>query len=628
MGLQRVEFKTEVTELLGLMIHSLYSHKEIFLRELISNASDAIDRARYMALTDPDVAEGAQEPSIRITPSKDAGTLLISDNGIGMDRDTAIANLGTIAHSGTKEFISALKNRKAEDTPELIGQFGVGFYSAFMVADKVTVITRAAGGATGVIWESTADGSYTVDDIAKPGRGTDVILHLKDDCREYLDEWRIREIVRGYSDFIEHPVVMAVTRERDEDGKKVTSTEDETLNSMKALWMRRKSDIKDEEYTNFYRHISHDFKDPVKVIHFHSEGTTEFSALLFLPSVAPMDIFYKDFKTGPTLYVRRVKILDHCEDLLPPYLRFIRGVVDSSDLPLNVSREMLQKNRQAELIKKNLTKRVLDSLVELKLNEPEKYAGFFKELGRVLKEGVHYDFERREAVAALMLFESTANEKPVTLDDYISRMPEGQDEIYYINVPTRAEALRSPYIESLVGQGREVLFMYDEVDDFIFGGLGEYKGKKLRSVTKGEVGGEAEQRAKKDEAKKRYGGLFGLLAEALKDKVKEVRPSGRLKDSAACLVADEGALDAQTEHLLKMMGQSVPSHKKILELNPDHPLVAAMLAKFEAEPASPVLAEYAVLLYDQALVLAGQRPEDPAAFARSMERLMTLGLGN
>lgn len=631
MSLERVEFKTEVTELLQLMIHSLYSHREIFLRELISNASDAIDRARYQALTDTDVLEGDQELKIRIVPNKEASTLTISDNGIGMNRETAVANLGTIAHSGTKDFISALKSKSASDAPELIGQFGVGFYSAFMVADKVTVITREAGkkGSPGVLWESTADGTYTIGDMEKSGKGTDVILHLKEDCKEFLDEWQIKDIVRKYSDFIEHPIVMSVTRETDQDGKKVSSTSDETLNSMKALWMRKRADVTEDEYTNFYRHVSHDFKDPLKIIHFQAEGTTEFSALLFIPSIAPLDIFYKDFKVGPMLYVRRVQIMAHCEELVPPYLRFIRGVIDSSDLPLNISREMLQKNRQAELIKKNLTKRVLDALIEMKQNEYEKYTGFFKELGRVLKEGIHYDFERRETVASLMLFESTTTEegKFTTLDDYIGRMKEEQSDIYYINIPTRAEAMKSPYIESLIEQGKEVLFMTDEVDDFIFGGLGDYKAKKLRSVTKGEVSADKEQETKKEEAQKRYGGLLGLIGEALKDKVKEVRPSGRLRDSACVLVADEGDLDAQTEQILRSMGQALPPRKKILEINPSHPLIEAMNKLYETDPKNQVLDEYAGLLYDQALMLAGQRPEDPASFSRALARLMAQGIG-
>ena len=397
MTAKRMEFKTEVKQLLDLMIHSLYSHKEVFLRELISNASDAIDKARYEALTSSDLLEGEKEWKIKITSDKDAGTLTISDNGIGMTRDEVVEALGTIAHSGTREFLKVLQEKNIKDNPELIGQFGVGFYASFMVADRIIVLTRKAGmvGAKGVKWESEADGTFTVEEVDKAGKGTDVVLHLKDDDKMYLDEWEIKSVVKKYSDFIEHPVVMEVEKEQDsalEKGKKIKVREEETLNSCKALWLRDKAEITADEYNEFYHHISHDFGEPLKVIHYRAEGTSEFVALLFIPSQAPFNILYQDYKIGPVLYVKRVQIMEHCENLIPTYLRFIKGIVDSSDLPLNVSREILQNNSQVEIIKKNVTKKVLDLLGEMKKDEYDGYVKFYKEFGRVLKEGIHMIF--------------------------------------------------------------------------------------------------------------------------------------------------------------------------------------------------------------------------------------------
>lgn len=412
MTAQKMEFKTEVKQLLDLMIHSLYSHKEVFLRELISNASDAIDKARYEALTSSDMLEGEKEWKIKITSDKDAGTLTISDNGIGMTRDEVVEALGTIAHSGTREFLRFLQEKNIKDNPELIGQFGVGFYASFMVADRIIVLTRKAGmvGSKGVKWESEVDGTFTVEEVDKAGKGTDVVLHLKDDDKMYLDEWEIKSVVKKYSDFIEHPIVMEVEKEQDsalEKGKKIKVREEEILNSCKALWLRAKAEITSDEYNEFYHHISHDFGEPLKVIHYRAEGTSEFVALLFIPSQAPFNILYQDYKIGPVLYVKRVQIMEHCENLIPPYLRFIKGVVDSSDLPLNVSREILQNNSQVEIIKKNVTKKVLDLLGEMKKNEYDGYVKFYKEFGRILKEGIHTDFSRRETISDLLLFQST-----------------------------------------------------------------------------------------------------------------------------------------------------------------------------------------------------------------------------
>jgi molecular chaperone HtpG len=629
MTVQNLEFKTEVKHLLDLMIHSLYSHKEIFLRELISNASDAIDRAQYESLTDSDIMENESEWRIQITADKDAGTLTVSDNGIGMTKDEIIEALGTIAHSGTKEFLAVLQSKEIKDNPELIGQFGVGFYSSFMVADRVTVLSRRAGlkGQKGIQWESKADGFFNIEEAEKEKKGTDVILHLKEDEKKYLDEWEIRGIVKKYSDYIEHPIVMEVEREKESEikkGEKVKISEEETLNSRKAIWLKDKSEITESEYNEFYKHISHDFTDPLKIIHFKAEGTSEFSALLFLPSKVPFNIYFKDIKIGPALYVKRVQIMNHCEQLIPPYLRFIKGVVDSSDLPLNISREMLQTNRQVEIINKNITKKILDILSDMKKNEYEKYLQFYREFGRIVKEGIHYDFSRKEKIADLLLYQSL--KKPsdtlITLQEYVDSMNEKQEEIYYITGASRDEVIKSPYLEAFKEKGYDVLIMLDDIDDFIMGNLAEYKGKQLKSVIKGDISLDKTEKDDKREAEKKFRALLELIKHQLKDDVKDVRLSGRLKDTACCLVADEGALDPHMEKLLKAMGQVIPENKRILEINPAHPIFEAMNKVFEKEPKSIVLEEYIKLLYDQALLLEGSKPKDLAAFASAVTRLM------
>lgn len=629
MTMQKLEFRTEVKQLLDLMIHSLYSHKEVFLRELISNASDAIDKARYESLTNSDVLENEPEWKIRITADKETGTLTISDNGIGMTGDETVEHLGTIAHSGTKEFIQALQSKEIKDNPELIGQFGVGFYASFMVADRITVISRKAGqkDKKGTKWESTGDGSFTVEDIEKQTKGTDVILHLKGEEKKYLEEWELRSVVRKYSDFIEHAVVMEIEREKPSEldkGKTIKLKEDEILNSRKAIWLKDKSEITQEEYNEFYKHISHDFTDPASVIHYKAEGTSEFTALVYIPSKSPLDILYKEYKIGPTLYVKRVQIMDHCEQLIPQYLRFVKGVIDSSDLPLNVSREILQNNKQVEIIKKNLTKKVLDTLGEMKKNEYDKYIRFHKEFGRVLKEGIHFDFSRREQIADLLLLKSTKTEGDAytTLQSYVETMKEGQEEIYYITAASQNEAMKSPYIEAFMDKGYEVLIMLDDVDDIIMSGL-EYKGKKFKSVIKGDITLDKSEGPKKKEAEKKYGKLIDLIKDSLKDEVSDVRLSGRLKDSPCCLVAGEGDMDTHMEKIMRAMGQTVPSVKRTLEINPSHPVLEAMNSIFEKESKSTVLQEYIALLYDQALLLEGSKPKDPAAFAKSIAKLMT-----
>jgi len=630
MAVSKRKFKAEVNKILDLVIHSLYSHKEIFLRELISNASDAIDKARYQSLTDKSVAEGGGEWQIELIPDAEAGTLTVRDNGIGMTRDEAAEALGTIAHSGTKEFLKLLESKQAKDNPELIGQFGVGFYSAFMVADKVTVITRKAGAPVdqALIWESEADGSYTLEETGKVTRGTDVILHLKEDEKQYLQEWELRKVVKQYSDFIEYPVVMEVTRSEpdpDDKEKRIEKTALETLNSRKAIWLKEKSEISDEEYSEFYKHISHDFNDPAKVIHYRAEGTTEFSVLLYLPEQRPFDIFYKEYKVGPMLYVRRVQIMDHCEELLPPYLRFVRGVVESADLPLNVSREILQNNRMIAVIRKNITKRVLDTLAEMKKEDAEAYGKFYEQFGRILKEGIHHDFERKEQIAELLLFESTRTGKgeKISLADYVERMKDGQEHIYYITGADRAMAESSPYLEAFKAKGYEVLIMTDEFDDIIISGLREFQKKSFQSAIKGDLDlGEGD----KEEKKQEYGGLLELMQDQLKEQVSEVRISGRLKDSAVCLVTGEHDLDPQMVKMFQAMGQDVPAGQRILEVNPDHPLIARMKELFAADAGSAQLKEYVGLLYDQALLLEGDHPRDPVAFARALSRLMAEGV--
>ncbi len=628
MSAQKMEFKTEVKQLLDLMIHSLYSHKEIFLRELISNASDAIDKARYESLTNSAVLEGSGDWKIRITPDKNAGTLMVSDNGIGMTKEEVIESLGTIAHSGTKEFLKVLQQKDARDNPELIGQFGVGFYSSFMVADKVIVITRKAGDHNdrGVKWESTADGAFTVEDIEKEHKGTDVILHLKDEGKKYLEMWEIRDIVRKYSDYIEHPVVMDVEREVDsaiEKGKKVKVTEEDTLNSRKAIWLKNKSDITQDEYNEFYRHISHDFTDPLKTIHYKAEGTSEFTSLLYVPSKAPFNIFYKDFKIGPVLYVKRVQIMDHCEELIPLYLRFVKGVVDSSDLPLNISREILQSNRQVEIIRKSITKQVLDTLKDMKEQEYDTYLNFYSEFGKIVKEGVHFDIARKEQIADLLLFPSTKTEKGklTTLQQYVSAMKEGQEAIYYITGISLDEALSSPYLEAFRAKDYEVLIMLDEVDDIIMGGL-EYNGKHMKSVTRGDIKLDKTDDSDRKKAEERFGRILEFIKDRLREEVKDVRMSSRLKDSACCLVGDEGDIDPQTEKIFRAMGQQVPAQKRILEINPAHPVIEAMQSILERDSSNPVLGEYTQLLYNQAALLEGSKPKDPAGFAKSIAKLM------
>lgn len=634
------QFKTEVQKLLDLVIHSLYSNKEIFLREIISNASDAIDRARFESLKDESVLEDDPEWKIKLVVDAEAKTLTVSDNGIGMTPEEVENNIGTIASSGTKRFMEQLQENKDKMPPELIGQFGVGFYSAFMVADHVTVITRRAGSTQGTKWDSDGDGFYSVETVEKAKRGTDVIMHLTSENEEFLEEWMLRKTVKKFSDFVEHPVCMDIRREeqeRDEEGKviegkdpKVTITE-ETLNSQKAIWQRPKSEIKEEEYNEFYKHVSHDWQDPFETIHWNVEGTAEFRALLYIPKKPVMDMFMPDMKErGVQLYVRRVFITDKCDELVPQYMRFLRGVVDSSDLPLNVSREMLQEAKALTVIQKNLVKKVLDTLSSMKEKQPERYLEFWSNFGAMLKAGIHVDMANSEKIQELMLFESTSTEegKRTTLAEYVARMPESQKEIYYILAENAAAAANSPQLEAFKSKGYEVLYMTDPVDEWIVQDMMKYKDKNLRSVNKGDVDLDTdEEKAGKEEARKQAEelnkDLLAKVKELLGDKVKEVRLSKRLTDSACCLVNDEYGLSDNMVKMMKMMNQEVPEAKRILELNADHPLISAMRTLLAADANSEKLADYTKLLYGQALLTAQLPIEDPLNFTRLISELMT-----
>ena len=624
---QRMEFKTELKQLLDLIIHSLYTKKEIFLRELISNAADAIDKLRFESLKNPDIlgTEGA-DWKIRLVPDEKAGTLTVSDNGIGMSREAIVENLGTIARSGTRAFLETLKQADVQNRPELIGQFGVGFYASFMAADRVTVVSRPAGpNADGeaVKWESDGQGQFTVQPVDKPTRGTDVILHLRDDAKEFLSPWRLREIVKRYSDYVEHPVVIDVEEEK--DGQK--TTKEETLNSRQAIWLRPKHEIKEEEYKAFYRQISHDDADPLKTVHVAAEGALEFRALLYIPSNRGWDwMAGPEKKSGIDLYVRRVLIQHECEQVCPPYLRFVKGVVDSADLPLNVSRETIQNNPVLAKIKSNVTNRVLKTLEDMKAAEYETYLKFYKEFGAYLKEGAGNDWSNRERLADLLLFESTKT-KPgeyTTLARYVEAMPADQKEIYYLVGETRELIENSPYLEAFKAKGQEVLLLTEPIDEYLAASLHAYKDKSLRPADRGAA--PADEKA--DEGQKQAAEQFKPLLEALKAKlpdVKEVRLSTRLKESAAVLVADEGAMSAHMERLLQRLGrgEEVPPSQRVLELNPDHPVVQSLRKLHEKDPNDERVEAYGRLLHDEAVIAEGSRIKDPAGFARRINDLLT-----
>ena len=617
-------FQSEVKQLLQLMIHSLYSNKEIFLRELISNASDAADKLRFKALSNPALYEGDGELRVRVSFDADKGTLTISDNGIGMTREQVIDHLGTIAKSGTKEFLTVLGQDQAKDS-QLIGQFGVGFYSAFIVADKVTVKTRAAGEATdkGVLWESAGEGEYSVADIEKKSRGTDVILHLREDEKEFLNEWRLREIIGKYSDHIGLPVEM-LTKEYDDEGKEI-GEKWEKINKSDALWTRSKNDISDEEYKEFYKHLSHDFADPLLWAHNKVEGNQEYTSLLYVPSKAPWDLFNREHKHGLKLYVQRVFIMDDAEQFMPNYLRFIRGLIDSNDLPLNVSREILQDNKTTAALRKALTKRSLQMLEKLAKEDAEKYQQFWKEFGLVLKEGPAEDFANKETIAKLLRFASTHNdssEQTVSLEDYVARMKEGQKAIYYITADSYVAAKNSPHLELFNKKGIEVLLLSDRIDEWMLSYLTEFDGKPLQTITKadldlGDLADKEETEAQKEQDKA-FDSFIERVKTLLGERVKEVRLTHRLTDTPAVVSTGNDQMTTQMAKLFAAAGQPVPEVKYTFELNPEHHLVkkVADIAD-EAE-----FADWVELLLEQAMLAERGSLENPAAFIKRVNKLL------
>ncbi len=600
------KFKAELTQLMDIIVHSLYSHQDIFLRELLSNSADAIDKVRFESLQNQELLEGDDQWRIRIIPDEKNNMLTISDNGIGMSARTINDELGTIARSGTREFLEKLKEAKDETRPDLIGQFGVGFYSAFMVADRITVITRRGAEKTGVRWESRGEGSYSIEEVEKEKRGTDIILLLKEDAKDWLKGWKIRETVKKFSDFIEHPIVLV----ENEDGKE----KEDTLNSRQAIWLRSASEVGEDEYREFYKHIAHDFQDPAKTIHYAAEGTLEFKAILFIPSHRPFDMFLPDRKSGLHLYVRRIFIMDNCENLLPQYLSFVKGVVESSDLPLNVSREMLQEDKVLGKIGRNLTKKVISTLAAMKKDEYDDYVSFWKNFGVAIKNGVAHDWTHKDDLAKLLLFEtSTADAGSYRdLDQIVEAMDEKDETIYYMIGESRELVINSPYMESFAD--REVLVMTDPVDEMLVQGLQEYKGKKLKAIDRGEPEAVPERRE--------FDGLLKFMCSLLDD-VKEVRLSNRLKESPACLVGAEGGMGVQMEQMLKEMGADAPKQERSLEINPEHPVVEKMRVLHEKDANNKRLPAYARILYDCALLALGGRLENPSRLVKHVNELMT-----
>jgi len=643
-------FQTEVKQLLDLMIHSLYSNKEIFLRELISNASDAADKLRFEATKDDALNEGDSDLHVYIDVDKEARTITIRDNGIGMSRDEVVNNIGTIARSGTKEFFGQLTGDQEQDA-HLIGQFGVGFYSSFLIADKVTLTTRRAGLTKehGVHWESAGDGEYELDTVEKETRGTEIVLHLREEADEYLDDWRLKTIIHKYADHIPFPIRMDGVVEPAAEGEEEKPADVVTVNQASALWTRPKSELSDEDYNNFYKHIGHDFEDPMAHLHQKLEGKYEYSLLLYLPKRAPFDLWQAEAKHGVKLYVRRVFIMEASEELLPRYLRFVRGVMDTNDLPLNVSREILQKSPAMDAMKKGATKRVLGLLEDLVKNSPvtdaevdsaivdaeivgeEKeegsvnYADFWSQFGNCLKEGVIEDDANRERIAKLLRFSTTTtDDQTVSLSEYVARMQEGQDTIYFITAESLAAAKHSPHLEVFRKKGIEVVLLHDRIDEWLTSHLTEFDGKKLQSIAKGEldlsgIGENAEEDKKEHEERaKAVEPAVEKIKEALGDKVKDVRVTDRLTESPACLVSEQFDMSSNMERILKQAGQNVPDMKPILEINPDHELIQR-LAKMRSQDK---INDFSSILFDQAVLAEGALPEDPAGFVRKINALL------
>lgn len=625
---EQFSFQAEAKQLLKLMIHSLYSNKEIFLRELISNASDAADKLRFEGLTDPALYESDSDLKIRVSYDSNEHTITISDNGIGMSRQEVIDHIGTIAKSGTREFFSSLTGDQVKDA-HLIGQFGVGFYSAFIIADKVTLITRRAGLTSehGVRWESSGEGEYTIETVVKPQRGTDITLHLRKEEGEFLNGMRIRNIIRKYSDHITLPIVMKKEEWSQEEKKNVVTDEDETINQANALWARPKNEITAEQYDEFYKHVAHDFEPPLAYVHARVEGKQEYTQLLYIPARAPFDLFDRERRHGIKLYVQRVFIMDDVEKLLPNYLRFVRGVIDSNNLPLNVSREILQESKDIDSIRAGVVKKVLGLIEELSKNEDEqgkdKYKTFYREFGQVLKEGIGEDYANRERIAKLLRFVTThteIDEPAVSLETYVQRMKEGQEKIYYVTAESLKAARNSPHLEVFRKKGIEVLLLSDRVDEWLVSNLTEFEGKSLQSVAKGGLDlGALEDAAEKEEQAKEAGAFQDLtdkMKETLSEQVKDVRITFRLTESPACLVADTYDMGGNLERLLKSAGQKVQHAKPILEINPQHPMVQKLKSEVDN------FQDWCHLLFDQALLAEGGQLEDPAAFVKRLNELL------
>jgi molecular chaperone HtpG len=631
--LETREFKTEVQQMLHLIINSLYSNSEIFLRELISNSSDALDKLHYEAQIDPALIKD-EELHIRLSADKDKKTITISDNGIGMTFDEVAENIGTIAKSGTAAFMKAMEESKKQETlsPELIGQFGVGFYSAFMVAKKVTLTSKTAGSETAVKWTSDGTGSYTIEEVEKDDRGTTIVLELKDldEDQDFTEEWTIRSIIKKHSDFVSYPIIMNVEKteplpdeeiEKDSEGKPVgettkTERKDETLNSMKAIWTRSKNEVTEEEYVEFYKHLSHDWNPPLDKIHMKFEGTTEYHTLLYVPSKAPFDMFHQDRKNGMHLYCKRVFIMDDCKELIPDYLGFVSGVVDAPDLNLNVSREILQQNRLVTNIKKNIVKKILAMLKDM---DKEKYETFYGEFGQSLKAGVPTDHENKDKLADLLRYTTTKSDgKLVSLKEYVENMKEGQDSIYYITGDNLASLINSPHLEVLKDKDYEVILMTDPVDEWVVQSLPEYDEKKLKSAEKGDLDLGTVDEKKKDE----FTPLFDFIKTKLDENVKEVKPSTRLKESVSCLSGDDFEMSAYMEKIMKASGQAAPKQKRILELNIEHPVLNKIKEVFETDTTNPVLKDYSELLLDLAVIAEGGKVENPAKFNKTIGNLM------
>jgi molecular chaperone HtpG len=618
-SVETFQFQAEARQVLELMIHSLYTNKEIFLRELISNASDATDRLRFEALSNPSLIGADDRLEILVETDPKERTVTVHDNGIGMSREEVIANIGTIAKSGTRELLQSIKESKSSEiATSLIGQFGVGFYSAFMVADRVTLVTRRAGEDTGTQWESAGDGTYSVSDARRFSHGTSVTLHLKkveDDeaSEDFTKPYVIESIIRKYSDFVTYPI-----RTREKDGKE----SEKPINSMKPIWTRPRSEVKDEEYKEFYKHISHDWNEPMRFWSFRAEGRSEYLALLYAPSEAPFDLFYQSGKWGLHLYVRRVLIMEHCQDLLPAYLRFMRGVVDSADLPLNVSRQRLQEDRHIAQIRKWLTRKILDSFDEMNRKEPTEYLKLWKNFGRVLKEGATQDFENKDKLLGLFLFESSADpEKLTTFEEYLSRMKEEQKAIYYITGPSRRAVEHSPHLEAFKAKGYEVLFLTDPVDEMLVQWVWDYKDKKLKSVVKGvaDLGDDKDLAGKVKE----FSSLMDVLQSKLDERVRQVRLSGRLTSSPVCLVVADEDMSPNLEALIGKAKGEVTRQKRIMEINPDHELVGRMRALHAANADDPALDDFANILYGYALLAEGSEMPEPERFNESLLRVVT-----